>query len=156
MMERFGYNFFKQNATFSSDFSSKYTTFSSDFSRKTQLFQATLLLVLKSEDGLSGYHPCLFLGKLAAPPHSTGDVSTFALVAKLHVAGGLLAMLFPMMPSFRTDVVAKIAVHEKCMTIVTPRTTEIYFADTVSCRQSAVVEDIAVGLISRCRRSSDV
>jgi hypothetical protein len=88
---------------------------------------------------------------LAAPPHSTGDVGTFALVAKLHVAGGLLAM-----PSFRTDVVAKIAVYEKCMTIVTPRTTEIYFADTVICRQSAVVEDIAVGLISRCRRSSDV
>ena len=137
--------------TFSSDFSCKNTTFSSDFSRKTQLFQATLLLVLKSEDGLTGYLPCLFLCKLAALPHSTGDVGTFALVAKLHVAGGLLAM-----PSFRTDVVAKIAVHEKCMTIVTPRTTEIYFADTVSCRQSAVVEDIAVGLISRCRRSSDV
>jgi hypothetical protein len=93
---------------------------------------------------------------LAAPPHSTGDVSTFALVAILHVAGSLLAMIFPVMPPFRTDMVAKMAVHKKGMTIVTPRTTEIYFADTVICRQSAVVEDIAVGLISRCRRSSDV
>ena len=99
---------------------------------------------------------CLFLVQLSAPPYSACCVGTSSGVATLQIAGGLLAVLLPVVPTFRTDVGTKVAVHKEGVAIVAPRTAEIDLVNALVGSQAATVEDISVGLVLGCGGSCDV
>ena len=91
-----------------------------------------------------------------APENTLSSVGALAMVVVLEIAGGLLAMLLPVVPTFRTDVTAEVTVHEKRVAIVAPGTTQIDLRSYIVGNQTAVVEDIAEGLVLWGGGSRDV
>lgn len=91
----------------------------------------------------------LLLGQLAAPCHAFVGLGPFAAVVVLKVAGGLLAVLLPVVPSFGAYVRAKFAVHEQRVAIVAPWAAQVNLSGFWFCREAAVVEHVAVFYILR-------
>ena len=56
-------------------------------------------------------------------------------------------MLLPVVPAFGTDMAAEVAVHEEGVAIVAPRTAEVDLRGFTVGDETAVVEDVAIGLI---------
>ena len=65
-------------------------------------------------------------------------------------------MFLPMVPTFGTDMAAKFTIHEERISVVAPRTAKINQVYTLCCRQPAMIEYIAEGLILRSGGSCDV
>ena len=67
----------------------------------------------------------LLLGELAAPGDALGGGGSLAAVVVLQVAGGLLALLLPVVPALGTYLGGQFAVHEQRVAIVAPGTAQI-------------------------------
>ena len=74
------------------------------------------------------------------------------MVVVFYVACCLFVAFFaPIMPSFRTYMLAYLTVHEQSISVWTPWTTEITLVHTVEAGDTAVVEHISVRLSFRSR-----
>ena len=96
------------------------------------------------------------LGELAAPGDAGCGGGACTVVVVLQVAGRLLTLLFPVMPTGRNDVATQFTVHEQGVAIVTPRTTQVDLVNSLGSGKTAVVENIAVGLVLGSGGGSDV
>ena len=96
------------------------------------------------------------LGKLSAPADALAGVGSFASVVVLHIAGGLLTFLLPVVPALWTDGLRQFTIHKERIAIVAPRTAEIYLGSFRGGGDGTVVEDIAVSYVLRCRGSGDI
>ena len=113
-----------------------------------------------TEDGGGGDGGCFGSSELTAPADASLWVGTLAAVVVFLVADGVLlsgvVIVFPVLPTFANDVLAKVAVHEEGVGVSTPGTTEIDFVNTLVGCQPAVVEDIAVLDVLRSGGGSNV
>ena len=97
-----------------------------------------------------------FLGELPTPGDALLGLGTGTTIVVFQVTGGLLPLLLPVMPAFRTDMSTQFAVHEEGVAIVAPGTSEVYLVDTGFRNEPTVVEDIAIGGIGRCGGCGDI
>ena len=98
----------------------------------------------------------LFLSELPTPGYALLGLGTGTAVVVFQVTGRLLALLLPVMPAFRTDMGTQVTVHEEGIAIVAPGTSEVHLVDTFLGNEPAIVEDIAIGGISRRGGRSDI
>ena len=108
------------------------------------------------EDGGRGNLSSFLLSELVAPGNTLGSLGALATVIVLKVAGSLFAMLLPVVPTFRTDVAAEVTVHEERVAVVAPGTTQIDLRSYIVGNQTAVVENVAEGLVLWGGGSRDV
>ena len=92
--------------------------------------------------------PGLFWVEAMRPADAMGGVGTVAMVVVFVVTGGGLALRFPVVPSFGTDVASHITVHEEGVAIIAPWPSEIDAVHTRGGDEAAVVEHISVGLVA--------
>ena len=92
--------------------------------------------------------PGLFWGEAVRPADAMGGVGTVSMVVVFVVAGGGLALRFPVVPSFGTDVASHLTVHEEGVAIIAPWPSEIDAVHTRGGGEPAVVEHISVGLVA--------
>ena len=90
----------------------------------------------------------LFWGEAMRPADAVGGVGTVSMVVVFVVAGGGLALRFPVVPSFGTDVASHLTVHEEGVAIIAPWPSEIDAVHTRGGGEPAVVEHISVGLVA--------
>ena len=68
----------------------------------------------------------------------------------------LILRIAPVVPSYGQDMLAELTVHEQGVGVWTPRTTEIYLADSLCCDNLAAVEHITVFHVLRSGSGGDV
>ena len=88
----------------------------------------------------------LLLCQLAAPWHAILHVSPCSCISILQISGSLFAVFLPMVPSFGSDVGAKLAVDEQRVAVVAPWTAKKNLVDALVGGETAVVEHGAVRL----------
>ena len=92
-----------------------------------------------------------------APGYSALGCSACTMVVIFAVAGCLLvALLAPVVPSFRTDVTTHFAIHEEGSGIRTPWSAQVNFVNTWLCGELALIEHITIFLTGRTGCSCDV
>ena len=74
------------------------------------------------------------------PADAMGGVGTVSMVVVFIVAGGGLALRFPVVPSFGTDMASHLTVHEEGVAIIAPWPSEIDAVHTRGGDEPAVVE----------------
>lgn len=85
------------------------------------------------------------LGELLCPRDAAFLCRTFATVVILEITCCLLVVLAaPVVPTLRTDMTAKVAVHEECVGIRTPRTTKIALLCTWLWRTKSIAHQWSV------------
>jgi hypothetical protein len=92
--------------------------------------------------------PGLFWGEAVRPADAMGGVGTVSMVVVFVVAGGGLALRFPVVPSFGTDVASHLTVHEEGVAIITPWSAKIDAVHTRGGDEPAVVEHISIELVA--------
>ena len=85
-----------------------------------------------------------FLGELMAPGYAFVDGSAIACILELQIAGCLLALFLPVVPTFGMYLLGQGAMHEQRVAIVAPGATQIDFRYIISCSYRALVEEAAV------------
>ena len=90
----------------------------------------------------------LFWGEAVRPVDAMGGVGTVSMVVVFVVTGGGLALRFPVVPSFGTDMASHLTVHEEGVAIITPWSAKIDAVHTRCGDEPAVVEHISVGLVA--------
>ena len=113
-------------------------------------------MVVDAEHPLGSDGLGFFLGQLAAPGNTALGGCALASVVILHVAGCLLTVLLPVVPSLGTYLAGQVAIHEEGVAIVAPGASQINLRNTFGSRDATVVEHVAVGHVLRGGGCCDV